>query len=163
MRITFVQTGGTIDKDYPRATGGYAFELGEPAARRLLDRWTPSFRFEVRTAFRKDSSEVSDDDRRALAELIRADDGDGFVVTHGTDTLLETAAYLAHHLPTRRVVLTGAMRPERFSDSDAALNLGCAVGALQVVEPGVYVAMHGVVGRHDEVRRNPSDHRFELR
>lgn len=162
MRITFVQTGGTIDKDYPRATGGYAFELGSPAAERLLDRWTPSFEFEVCQVCRKDSSEITDDDRRALAALVSDADSDGFVVTHGTDTLLETARFLAQRVLDRRVVLTGAMRPERFSDSDAALNFGCAVGALQVVGPGVYVAMHGVVGRHDQVRRNPSTHRFEL-
>lgn len=163
MRITFVQTGGTIDKDYPRAAGGYAFELGEPAAQRLLGRWKPSFTYEVCTAFLKDSLEVSDDDRRALAELIGEHDSDGFVVTHGTDTMLETAAYLARQVADRRVVLTGAMRPERFSDSDAALNLGCAVGALHLVTPGVYVTMHGVTGRHDQVRRNPHTHQFELR
>jgi len=162
MRITFVQTGGTIDKDYPRASGGYAFELGEAAARRLLDGWEPSLTCRVRTAFRKDSTEVTDDDRAALAALIREDGGDRFVVTHGTDTMLETAAYLARHVSDRRVVLTGAMRPERFRDSDAALNLGCAVGAVQAVGPGVYVTMHGVVGRHDEVRRNPTHHKFEL-
>lgn len=163
MRITFVQTGGTIDKDYPRASGGYAFELGSPAAARLLERWTPSFAFEVREACRKDSSEITDDDRRALAALVSDAGSDGVVITHGTDTLLETARYLAQHVCGRRVVLTGAMRPERFSDSDAALNFGCAVGALQVAPKGVYVAMHGIVGRHDQVRRNPSTHRFELR
>lgn len=161
MRITFVQTGGTIDKDYPRSHGGYAFEFGEPATERLLQRWDPSFRFDVRTAFQKDSTEVTDEDRAKLAAMIEADANGHIVVTHGTDTLIETAAYLADRIAGKRIVLTGAMRPERFTDSDAALNVGCAIGALQLVEPGVYVAMHGTVARHDRIRRNPSTHRFE--
>ena len=161
MRITFVQTGGTIDKDYPRATGGYAFEFGEPATARLLARWAPTFAFDVRTACQKDSSELTDADREQLVDLLRADPSRDFVVTHGTDTLLETARFLEDRLEGYRVVLTGAMRPERFQDSDAALNVGCAVGALQALGPGVYVAMHGVVGRPDELRRNPTTHHFE--
>ena len=161
MRITFVQTGGTIDKDYPRNHGGYAFEFGEPAASRLLARWQPTFEFDLHTAFQKDSTELTDADRTQLAALIRDDASEHVVVTHGTDTMLETAAALAGNVGAKRVVLTGAMRPERFSDSDAPLNVGCAVGALQHVPPGVYVAMHGVVGRHDEVRRSPDSDRFK--
>jgi L-asparaginase len=68
--ILFIQTGGTIDKDYPRSKGGYAFEFGEPAVQRLLERLAPSFRYRVVTAFQKDSLEVNDEDREALAELI---------------------------------------------------------------------------------------------
>lgn len=70
MKILFIQTGGTIDKDYPRSKGGYAFEFGEPATKRLLDRLRPSFDFEVVTAFQKDSLEVTDQDRQVLANLI---------------------------------------------------------------------------------------------
>ncbi|MFN3244869.1 MAG: asparaginase domain-containing protein [Planctomycetota bacterium] len=161
MRITFVQTGGTIDKDYPRSSGGYAFEFGEPATERLLRRWQPSFAFDVRTAFQKDSSEIDDADRARLAQLIDDDRNDHVVVTHGTDTLLETAAFLARRVAHKRVVLTGAMRPERFADSDSPMNVGCAVGALQLAEPGVYVAMHGIVDRHDRIRRHPTTHQFE--
>ena len=73
MRITFVQTGGTIDKDYPRSHGGYAFEFGEPAASRLLARWQPTFEFDLHTAFQKDSTELTDADRTQLAALIRDD------------------------------------------------------------------------------------------
>jgi len=161
MRITFVQTGGTIDKDYPRSVDGYAFEFGEPATARLLQRWQPTFAFEVRTAFQKDSTEITHHDRAQLAALIETDQNELFIVTHGTDTLLETAAFLASQVRDKRVVLTGAMRPERFTDSDAPLNLGSAVGALQFAEPGVYVAMHGVVARHDQIHRDPATGRFE--
>ena len=162
MHITFVLTGGTIDKDYPRSQGGYAFEFGEPAAERLLARLRPSFTFEVHTACSKDSSEITDDDRTRLVELVQARPDDRVVVTHGTDTMLDTAAFLARRVHGKRVVLTGAMRPERFSDSDAPLNFGCAVGAVQSPPPGVYVAMHGVVGPHDRVRRDPETGTFEL-
>lgn len=161
MRITFVQTGGTIDKDYPRSRGGYAFEIGEPAAGRLMERWRATLTFCSKTACRKDSTEVTDEDRAAIAELIAEDPNDHIIVTHGTDTLLETAAFLAERVGGKRVVLTGAMRPERFSDSDAPLNLGVAVGALHFAEPGVYVAMHGVVGRHDQIHRSSETDRFE--
>ena len=95
MRITFIQTGGTIDKDYPRSSGGYAFEFGEPATERLLARLNPSFSFDVRTAFQKDSTEIDQADRRGLAEMIRLDANDKVIVTHGTDTMLETAQFLA--------------------------------------------------------------------
>ena len=71
MRITFIQTGGTIDKDYPRASGGYAFEFGEPATERLLTRLNPSFTYDVRTAFQKDSTEIDSKDRQHLVELIQ--------------------------------------------------------------------------------------------
>ncbi|MCK5942641.1 MAG: asparaginase [Planctomycetes bacterium] len=162
MRITFVQTGGTIDKDYPRSQHGYAFEFGEPATERLLRRWAPSFAFDVHTVCQKDSTDLTDDDRERLAAFVRASDGTHFVVTHGTDTLLATASFLAARLGDQRVVLTGAMRPERFADSDAPLNFGCAVGALQVVEPGVYVAIHGLVARHDRMRRDPVTGGFEF-
>lgn len=68
--ILFIQTGGTIDKDYPKSKGGYAFEFGEPATKRLLERLAPSFRYQVVTAFQKDSLEVNDEDRQALVDLI---------------------------------------------------------------------------------------------
>ena len=70
MKILFIQTGGTIDKDYPRSKGGYAFEFGEPATKRLLERLSPSFEYDVVTAFQKDSLEVVDADREVLAKLI---------------------------------------------------------------------------------------------
>ena len=160
MRITFIQTGGTIDKDYPRSSGGYAFEFGEPATERLLTRLNPSFVFEVRTAFQKDSSEITADDRQHLLECIRSDDNDKVIVTHGTDTMLETAAFLAEHITDKLIVITGAMRPERFSDSDAPINLGCAIAAANLAPDGVYIAMHGIVKRHDQMQRDSATGKY---
>lgn len=160
MRITFIQTGGTIDKDYPRSSGGYAFEFGEPATERLLARLNPSFEYDIKTAFQKDSTEITADDRQLLLDRIRADDNDTVIVTHGTDTMLETAQYLAQHLQDKLVVITGSMRPERFSDSDAPLNVGCAIAAANLCEHGIYIAMHGIVKKHDEMQRDMASGKY---
>ena len=154
MRITFIQTGGTIDKDYPRSSGGYAFEFGEPATKRLLTRLNPSFAFDVRTAFQKDSTEITTDDRQQLLDCIRSDDNDKIIITHGTDTMLETAAFLAAHVSDKVIVITGAMRPERFYDSDASINVGCAIATANLAANGIYIAMHGIVKRHHEMQRD---------
>ena len=160
MHITFIQTGGTIDKDYPRSSGGYAFEFGEPATERLLARLHPSFAYDVRTAFQKDSTEIDQRDRQRLLELIRADANDKIIVTHGTDTMLETAAFQAEHVADKLIVITGAMRPERCSDSDAPINVGCAIATANLCERGVFVAMHGIVKRHSEVQRDPTTGKY---
>lgn len=160
MRITFIQTGGTIDKDYPRSSGGYAFEFGEPATERLLARLNPSFDYDVRTAFQKDSTEIDASDRQQLMELIRNDANAKVIVTHGTDTMLETAAFLAEHVTDKLIVITGAMRPERFSDSDAPLNVGCSIAAANLCDRGVFVAMHGIVKLHDQMQRDPATGKY---
>ncbi len=154
MKITFIQTGGTIDKDYPRSSGGWAFEFGEPATKRILERLNPSFEFEVITSCQKDSLEITDDDRQAMVDLLLGLDGDRVIITHGTDTMMETATYLAQTVQDKVVIITGAMRPERFSNSDAPVNLGAAIAAVQVLENGVYITMHGVVKPKDEIKRD---------
>ncbi|MEO1628863.1 MAG: asparaginase domain-containing protein, partial [Bacteroidota bacterium] len=82
------------------------------------------------------------------------------ILTHGTDSLIETAQYLSVHLDQQVVVLTGAMRPERFSNSDASINLGLAIGAVQLLPKGVYIAMHGVVRTAQEARRDSESGQF---
>ncbi len=152
MDLLFLQTGGTIDKDYPRTRGGWAFEIGEAAVSRILERANPAFHFEVVSVVRKDSLELTDDDRRAIRDACATTPATRIVITHGTDTIIETAAALSD-IAGKVIVLTGAMRPERFSNSDAAFNVGVAVGAAQALAPGVYVAMHGQVHRWNEVTR----------
>jgi len=154
MIITFIQPGGTIDKDYPHITKGWAFEFGEPATTRLLERLNPSFEYDIHTCCQKDSLEINIRDRERLCEMIEEIESDRFIVTHGTDTMLETASFLAEKLSGKLVIITGAMRPERFSNSDAAVNLGCAIGAANLVQEGVYIAMHGVVKPFDRVSRD---------
>ena len=160
-KILFIQTGGTIDKDYPRSSGGWAFEFGEPATHRILDKLNPSFEYKVITAFQKDSLEIEEADRLELVKLIQSSEHAKMVITHGTDTMIETARFLAKHIKDKTIVLTGAMRPERFSNSDAPINLGMAIAAAQLsTEPKVYVCMHGIVKLANEMQRNSSTGQF---
>lgn len=154
MKIVFIQTGGTIDKDYPHLTKGWAFEFGEPASHRILEKLNPSFEYEVLTAFQKDSLEIIDDDRKALSDLILEIDAEKFIVTHGTDTMLETAAYLNEEIENKLIVITGSMLPERFSNSEAPINIGAAIGAVNLLNKGVYIAMHGIVKEFSEMKRD---------
>jgi len=160
MKITFIQTGGTIDKDYPHTSKGWAFEFGEPATFRILEKLDPSFDYEIRTAFQKDSLEITDDDRQKLAEMIKLTENDRFIVTHGTDSIVETADYLNTRLSEELVILTGAMRPERFSNSDAGINLGSAIGAANILDRGIFIAMHGIVKHVSEVKRDMKTGKF---
>lgn len=154
LKIVFIQTGGTIDKDYPHATKGWAFEFGTPAFNRILEKLNPSFDFEVLSAFQKDSLEITDEDRDTLANLILASKDDKFIVTHGTDTMFETASFLNERLKNKLIIITGAMRPERFSNSDAAINLGAAIAATNLIASGVFIAMHGIVKSWEQMKRD---------
>jgi L-asparaginase len=159
VKITVICTGGTIDKDYSCELGGYNFEVGEPAVKRVLDRLrNVNFRYEVHSVVRKDSLDMTPEDRQAIARACRECADDRILVTHGTDTMLETAAVLST-IKDKTIVMTGAMRPEKFIDSDAEFNFGLAVGALNVLPPGVYVAMSGRVYPWNRCRK---DRRTEM-
>jgi len=154
MKIVFIQTGGTIDKDYPHISRGWAFEFGEPATIRMLEKLNPSFDYEVLTACQKDSLEITEEDRVHLTDLIRTHECDKFIVTHGTDTMMETAAFLRERIKDKLVIITGAMRPERFSNSEAPINLGCAIATANLMEKGIFIAMHGIVKGNTEIKRD---------
>lgn len=154
MDITFIQTGGTIDKDYPHTTKGWAFEFGEPATNRILEKLNPSFSYNILTAFQKDSLEITDEDRAELANMINDLDCDKIIVTHGTDTMYETALFLSKHIKDKLIVITGAMRPERFSNSEAPVNVGCAIATANLMEKGIFITMHGIVKPFDKIKRD---------
>ena len=161
-RIAFVQTGGTIDKEYPQSTHGYAFEIAGdcPAARRVLKDASHvplGFHAEFHEVCRKDSTELEDRDRAKLASTLANDVATNkIIVTHGSDTMIETAEFLSrdHRLVEKTIVLTGSMRPQKFRDTDAAFNIGVAVGSVHVLPAGVYVAMGGAVISHERCRRD---------
>jgi L-asparaginase len=159
MKIVFIQTGGTIDKDYPRAREGYAFEIGEPAVVRILERVNPCFDFEVISVLMKDSLDITEQDREIVYNACQKADADRIVITHGTDTMIETAKRLSA-IKNKTIVLTGASRPEKFSESDASFNVGTAVGAVNVIDHGVYIAMNGRVHQWKKVRRDPETGQF---
>lgn len=158
--ILFIQTGGTIDKDYPKLTKGWAFEITDPAVERILGRVKPSFHYEVISLVKKDSQEISEEDRQLIAKKCQETDYQRIVITHGTDTIIQTAEYLAKHVSGKTIVLTGAARPERFKDSDADFNVGTAVGSMESLPEGVYIAMHGRVLPYDRTMRETSTGKF---
>ncbi len=153
MKITFIQTGGTIDKDYPKLAKGYGFEIGEPAVKRILEKVNPNFRFEIISVLKKDSLDITEEDREKIYEVCVKADNDKIIVTHGTDTMIETAKKLSA-IKNKVMILTGAIKPERFSDSDASFNIGTAVGAIGILENGVYIAMNGRIYSWDRCKRN---------
>jgi L-asparaginase len=166
--VYIITTGGTIDKDYPRLTSGYAFEFGEESAASRILKMHPNLghlTFEVTSVCKKDSLEINDDDRRVLvSRILRVINerkmvlGDimrqntRIVVTHGTDTMIDTAKFVKRELERAEcdtlpisIAFTGATKPERFVDSDAAFNLGGAVSATSQCTNGisVVICMHG--------------------
>lgn len=158
MFIRFITTGGTIDKVYFDALS--QFEIGESPLNAILGDALVNFDYEVVPMFRKDSLELTDDDRQKLKKFIEADDADWYVISHGTDTMVETADML-NDLPGRTIVLTGALSPARFRTTDAIFNVGMAVAAVQTAAPGVYIAMSGQVFAAGSVRKNRAENRFE--
>ena len=98
MKITFIQTGGTIDKDYPHTTKGWAFEFGEPASKRILDILDPSFEYEIISSCKKDSLEINEQDRQEMVDIINRTGNNKIIITHGTDTMMETAKYIAERV-----------------------------------------------------------------
>ena len=158
MFIRFLTTGGTIDKIYFDANS--RFEVGDSQVRHILAEGLAGFEFDVVPLFRKDSLDLTEEDRAELRRYIEGDDQRRYVVTHGTDTMVETARAL-EGLSDRTIVLTGALSPARFKSTDAVFNIGMAVAAVQTVAPGVYLAMNGEVFRSGEVRKNREQNRFE--
>ena len=158
MFIRFISTGGTIDKIYFDALS--QFEVGDSQLKHVLTEGLVSFDYDVVALFQKDSLEMTDDDRASIRKFIEQDDKSLYVITHGTDTMAETAAFL-DGLQGKTIVLTGALSPARFKTTDAIFNVGLAVGAVQSREQGVYIAMNGQVFDGAAVRKNRNANRFE--
>lgn len=159
MKITFIQTGGSIDKDYPRSTMGYAFEITEPAVKRILEKLDPTFEYEIIPFIQKDSLDLTDDDREGILNTCKTISTRHIIITHGTDTMMETARYLST-IQDKVIILTGSFKPERFTISDAPVNIGVAIGAVQTLKTGVYIVMNGEIFKWNEVIRNPETGRF---
>ncbi|HTL66452.1 MAG TPA: asparaginase domain-containing protein [Lacunisphaera sp.] len=158
MRIRVIATGGTIDKVYFDAASTY--EVGEPQVGPVFRESNVTFDFVVESVMQKDSLAMTDADRDLVRKRVEASPEKHVLITHGTDTMTATAEKLGG-LTDKVIVFTGAMQPARFRNSDAVFNLGCAVGALQALPPGVYIAMNGVVSPAHAVKKNRAASRFE--
>jgi len=157
-RLLIITTGGTIDKIYFDEKSDY--QVGEPQISQILNAMNVAFDFQVRAVMRKDSLHLSQADRLLIRDAILQSDIRHVLITHGTDTMVETAEVL-RDVKDRTMVLTGALNPARFRDSDAVFNIGCAVGAVQCLPPGVYIAMNGKIWNPGCVRKNREANRFE--
>lgn len=156
--LLIVTTGGTIDKIYFDDKSDY--QIGDPQIGRMLGELGVAFRFRVIPILRKDSLHLDDADRELVRATIAAQEARHVLVTHGTDSMVETAKVLAT-VSGKTIVLTGALSPARFRGSDAEFNIGTAVGAVQSLPPGVYIAMNGRIWDPARVRKNVEANRFE--
>ena len=162
MSIRIFVTGGTFDKEYNELTGALYFE--DTHLHEMLRLGRCRVEVSVRTLMMIDSLDMTDADRTLIVDQCRQVDETRIVVTHGTDTMVETAAALADAMPAeagKTIVLTGAMIPYAFGSSDGLFNLGSALSFVQVLAPGVYIAMNGRCFHWDRVRKNRETGSFE--
>lgn len=156
--IRVFTTGGTIDKLYFDEKS--EFEIGEPQVGGLLREAEVQIPFTIEALMRKDSLQLTDEDRALIRARVEAATETRILITHGTDTMADTARALAG-IPGKVIVLTGALHPARFRHSDAEFNVGMALAAVQVCAPGVWVAINGRVFDGLRVRKNRAANRFE--
>jgi L-asparaginase len=152
-------TGGTFDKEYDERNGTLFFQDTHVPEMLRLGRCL--LNVEIRALMMIDSLEMTGDDRRIIAEHCRNSPESRIVITHGTDTMVETAAHLGREITGKTIVLTGAMIPYKFGSSDGLFNLGSALAFVQTLPHGVYIAMNGQVFPWDRVRKNKEKGVFE--
>ena len=156
--LLIVTTGGTIDKIYFDDKSDY--QIGDPQIGMILRELGVTFRFTVIPILRKDSLHIDDGDRELIRATIAAQPARHVLVTHGTDSMVATGLVL-RAIADKTIVMTGALSPARFRGSDAEFNIGCAIGAVQCLPAGVYIAMNGLVWDPAKVRKNVAANRFE--
>ncbi len=158
--ITFFCTGGTFDKIYFDAKS--EFHVGDPQIIPLLKEANLAIEYDVVSLLKKDSLDMTDEDRRLVSDSVIACASEKIVITHGTDGMVSTAQQLAKQsLGNKTVVLVGAMQPARMRYSDANFNLGFAVSAVQLLPAGIYISMNGRVFPHDNVTKNLTVGQFQ--
>ena len=158
MMCIFV-TGGTFDKTYDEIRGTLTF--GDTHLPEMLRLGRSRVDLSIRTLMMIDSLDMTDRDRELIVRSCVECSGSRIVITHGTDTMVETAAALARGVSGKTIVLTGAMIPYAFGSSDGLFNLGSALSFAEVLPPGVYIAMNGQHFRWDKVRKNRETGVFE--
>lgn len=158
MQLEIFTTGGTIDKVYFDAKS--TFEVGEPQIVEVLREANLSINYQVTSLMRRDSLEMNDIDRQKIRQAVVDSSADQIVITHGTDTMINTATALSN-IPGKTIVLTGAMQPARFRLTDAVFNIASAMMAAQTLPEGVYITMNGRVFNPSTSRKNVALNRFE--
>ena len=159
MKIKIFTTGGSLDKFY--STLESDFIVGDPQAATILRDANVTFEFEVESLLKKDSLQITDDDRTIILERVSRDPNRLIVLTHGTDTMIDTAKLLTQ-IRGKTIVLTGAMQPAAFKTTDAYFNLGGAIIAVQTLPEGVYLVMNGKVFDPNRSIKNVGKNSFEI-
>ena len=158
MELMVLAIGGTIDKVYFDALSDY--QIGPPAATEILQRVKVNFDFNVRQMISKDSLEMTDADRQEILMAVQAHNGKHVLITHGTDTMVDTGQLLKQ-ATGKTVVIMGAMQPAIIKLTDADFNLGVAVAAVQTLSEGVYLCMNGRIYNVDRVVKNRAEEQFQ--
>ena len=159
MAIRILVTGGTFDKEYNEITGELFFKDTHLSEMLVLGRCRVEV--DIQTLMMIDSLQMTDDDRSLIAGKCNQASEEKIIITHGTDTMADTARFLAARVPGKTIVLTGAMIPYKFGSSDGLFNLGSAMAFVQSLPSGVYVAMNGKYFHWDNVRKNRDSGQFE--
>jgi L-asparaginase len=159
MSVRIFITGGTFDKEYNELTGQLYFK--DSHLPEMLELGRCLVPVDIRTLMMIDSLEMTDIDRELIARHCMDADEDRIIITHGTDTMAETARILSEKIKNKTVVITGAMVPYKFGSSDGLFNLGSAMAFVQTLKPGVYVAMNGRCFEAANVRKNKQTGEFE--
>ena len=157
--IRILITGGTIDKEYDPLAGELTFPKSHLS--NMLNQVRCKVRFVLEEMMLKDSLEMRNKDREEILKKCTDCSQNRVVITHGTDTMVETARFLGKNAKGKTVILVGAMIPYAFGASDALFNLGCAFSAVQALQPGVYITMNGKIFLWNNVRKNKESGEFE--
>ena len=160
MSIVILTTGGTFDKIYFDANSEYS--IGEPCISSILDEGNVTSDYRVQSILKKDSLDITHSEREIIKKSVIECEEERIIITHGTDTMVETAKFL-EDIKEKTIVLTGAMQPARFKKTDAIFNSGFAYAAALSLESGVYIAMSGQIFNSNNVRKNIDLGKFECK
>ena len=158
-KISILITGGTFDKEYDEINGILSFKKTQ--IHEMLHQSRAKIEFEIKTLMLIDSLEMSDKQRKEIVNNCAQDENNKIIITHGTDTIAETGQEIMKENLNKCIILTGAMIPIKFGSSDGLFNLGCAVGLVQSLKNGVYVAMNGNYFPANKVKKNIQSGLFE--
>ena len=156
--LEILTTGGTIDKVYFDKKSNY--EVGDPFVEELLHKMNVNISFKVKSLMKIDSLDMTDIHREEILNYLKNSTANNFLITHGTDSIVETAIYLKK-ISDKTIVLTGSLKPAIFIDNDAIFNVGSALTSAQILNNGVYIVINGQVFNPDNVRKNLEKNVFE--
>ena len=159
MAIRILITGGTFDKEYNELNGDLYFR--DTHLKQMLEQGRSQLNVNIRSLMMIDSLEMTEQDREIILTHCQKSTTDRIVITHGTDTMVDTAHYLAEHIKDKTIILTGAMIPIVFGSSDGLFNMGAALAYVQTLGHGIYLAMNGQYFNYDNVRKNKAKGLFE--